>query len=118
MYERYDPLSKQSNAEAEQKEAAERFLEQAVARDKALIEQALVAAHESLEGLGKEVDGLLERIRPVCQPASISAGVAKAQPTEATEARPSPLRNHLIKLRAQADAISSRISSVRYTIEI
>lgn len=86
-------------------------------KDRVLMSQSIAEAHAQMEGLAKQVEELLERIAPVCQP----CGPAEARGTEkAREPAPpaSPIRGEFMKLRATAERISARISSVRYTIEI
>lgn len=88
-------------------------------RDKALMEQSVAQAHAALESLDRQVSELLERIAPVCQPKGSPppSGLANGA-TNQIEATPSPLRAEFLKLRAHADAIATRISAIRYTIEI
>lgn len=82
-----------------------------------LMVQAVREAFEALGALGASVDWLLQAIEPVCQEQRVGNADGDTKARDVQE-MPSSLRGDLIKLRVEAERISARISSVRYTIEI
>lgn len=88
------------------------------ATEPALMGQTVGEAHMALDELAKQVDELLQRIVPVCQPTLPVDGRAASTQTEPAGPPISPIRAQFMHLRDAARRISDRISSVRYTIEI
>lgn len=81
-----------------------------------LMEQTVEDCHAAVGELAAQVEELLARISPVCQPKGVLAQGKEGG--GAIEASPSPLRGEFMKLRARVQDTSARISSVRHTIEI
>jgi len=85
------------------------------ARDKPMLDVEYDRLEQAALELDQSVQWLINRIQPTCQPAA---------PTKATDgcrepdAPSSQMRTKLGNLRGIVESISSRISEVRYTIEI
>lgn len=74
----------------------------------------LYSAIAELEG---QLDWLLQKIQPVCQP-PVPVPTSDGSKTGQIEATPSLARQALISLRHRIDAMSRRVSEVKYTIEV
>lgn len=84
-----------------------------------LIQDAFEGAQEALDGLGVNVDWLLQKIAPICQDTNYVDGAAeKCASPQAIEASPSALRGDLLRLTSIANSINSRIAAVKFSIEI
>lgn len=77
--------------------------------------------NDSINGLGAQVDWLLQKIAPVCQPAGkLASGSAQGHSGQVADVHtaPSAIRMELLGLIERVGSISARISAVTYTIEL
>lgn len=84
-------------------------------RDKPLMDVEYDHLEQAILELDQSVQWLLQRIQPVCQPATGAIGSGQSNAPDAPE---SHMRTKLKNLRGIIESISGRISEVRYTIEI
>lgn len=87
------------------------------APDVPLLPQELDRMQAAILDLDVQLDWLITKIQPVCQPSS------PTPPTEAAStgqimATPSGIRQSLIDMRRRIEGLNSRISAVKYTIEV
>jgi len=116
----YDNQAQQINPHAQKlNEALQQGAQRAAQppRDKPLMEVEYEHLSDSIGELDISVTQLIASIAPVCQPGSLDK-LAQCGESKAIEATPSELRGKLLKLRLRVEAISAKISPIRYTLEI
>jgi hypothetical protein len=112
----------QSNAMAEMHmkqafyaQSQNRAVQDAIALPLMVQEQDRV--YSAIADLEKQLDWLIDKIQPICQPApAVPSGEGSAG--QQIEATPSVTRQALIEFRKRIDEMSRRISEVKYTIEV
>lgn len=73
--------------------------------------------YAAISDLEKQIDWLIDKIQPICQPAQAVPTGVDGQ-SQQIEASPSVTRQALIEFRKRIDEMSRRISGVKYTIEV